>query len=202
MIEQQIIAYGVKDKRVIEAVSSIDRAYFVPENLQELAYGDSPLPIGHGQRISQPFIVAFMTEAARIEPWSKILEIGTGSGYQAAILSKLCDEVYSIEVVKPLGEHAAKLLKQLGYNNICVRIGDGYQGWREVAPFDAIIVTAAPEEIPQQLIEQLKDGGRLIIPVGVLSQELMRITRTKQGIKKENLLPVRFVPMVKGKDIW
>lgn len=197
MIQNQIELRGIEDKRVIKAIKTVDRALFVPDDLHNLAYEDSPLPIGYNQTISQPFIVAFMTEAAKLKQGAKVLEIGTGSGYQAAILSKLCNEVYSVEIVRPLGEEAARKLKSLNYHNVHVRIGDGYQGWKEAAPFDAIIVTAAPEELPQTLIDQLKEGGRLIIPVGTGSQELMRITKTKTGIKKENLLPVRFVPMIK-----
>ncbi len=201
MLQDQIIARGIKDKRVLEAVSSISRELFVPPELQELAYQDSPLPIGYGQTISQPFIVAFMTEAAQLEPNSKVLEIGTGSGYQAAILSKICNEVFTIEVVKPLGEEIKKKFKDLGYHNIHVRIGDGYQGWLEEAPFDAIIVTAAPESIPHTLIGQLKEGGRLIIPVGIPgSQELLRTTCSPQGTIIETLMPVRFVPMVRNNE--
>ena len=160
---------------------------------------DSKFEMQFKQTISQPFIVASMTESAQLDQNSRVLEIGTGCGYQTAILSNLCDEVYSIELLKPLGEDAAMRLKKLGYKNIHLRIGDGYKGWSEAAPFDAIIVTASPEEVPQALIEQLKEGGRLIIPLGdSFSQELLRITRIKEGIKKESLLPVRFVPMVKA----
>jgi protein-L-isoaspartate(D-aspartate) O-methyltransferase len=197
MVKEQIIARGIKDKRVINAMEHVDRSLFIPEALQELAYEDSPLPIGYGQTISQPFIVAFMVEAAKIEPEFKVLEIGTGSGYQAAVLSNLCHEVYSIELIRSFGQHASKLLKQLGYKNVHVKIGDGYKGWQEVAPFDAIIVTAAPQEIPELLVKQLKYDAKLIIPVGIDIQELMRITREKNGIKKEKLIPVKFVPMIK-----
>jgi protein-L-isoaspartate(D-aspartate) O-methyltransferase len=185
---------------VLEAFRSVDRALFVPDSLKSLAYEDSPLSIGYGQTISQPFIVAFMTEAAMLNPRSKVLEIGTGSGYQAAILSKLCAEVYSIEMVEPLLQNSKKLLKDLGYNNVHAELGDGYKGWKEAAPFDAIIVTAAPKEIPQTLIEQLKIGGRMIIPIGDFNQRLTRIIRTKEGIEEENLISVRFVPMVKDKQ--
>ncbi|WPY01863.1 S-adenosylmethionine-dependent methyltransferase (plasmid) [Candidatus Trichorickettsia mobilis] len=197
MIKEQIISRGIQDSWVIKAVSEVPRELFVPNELKSLAYEDSPLPIGYKQTISQPFIVAFMTESAGLDQNSRVLEIGTGCGYQAAILSKLCKEVYSIEVLKPLGEEAAIRLKKLGYKNIHLRIGDGYKGWPENSPFDAIIVTAAPEDVPQALIDQLKEGGRLIIPVGTFVQELIRITRIKDKIKKENLMPVRFVPMVK-----
>ncbi len=196
MIEKQIIERGIKDKRILEAMSSVPRELFVPKDLQQRAYEDSPLPIGYGQTISQPFIVAFMTEAAMLEPNAKVLEIGTGCGYQAAILSKLCKKVYTIEVIKPLGKEAKRRLKALNYNNVYVLIGDGYEGYTNAAPFDAIIVTAAPQNIPQALINQLKNGGRMIIPVGTLNQELIRISKINGAIKKENLLPVRFVPMI------
>jgi protein-L-isoaspartate(D-aspartate) O-methyltransferase len=197
MIEEQIISRNITDKKVLKAMLSVDRTEFVPKELQPSAWNDSPLPIGYGQTISQPYIVAFMTEAAKLDTSSKVLEIGTGSGYQAAILAEMCKDVYTIEVVKELGDWAEKHLAKLGYSNIHVRVGDGYKGWPEQAPFDAIIVTAAPEELPITLVEQLREGGRLIIPVGKMSQELLCITRTGQDIKKESLLPVRFVPMIK-----
>lgn len=198
MIENQLKARGIRNQKVLEIMQKTPRHLFVPENIRKSAYEDRPLSIGYGQTISQPFIVAFMTEAASIEPNFKILEIGTGSGYQAAILSQLCKEVYTIELVAELGEFAKKQFTELGYTNIHTRIGDGYSGWPEAAPFDVIIVTAAPEELPQTLTEQLREGGTLIIPIGgTFSQELTRITRTKQGLEKEKLLPVRFVPMVK-----
>jgi protein-L-isoaspartate(D-aspartate) O-methyltransferase len=197
MVQEQIISRGIQDSRVIKAISEVPRELFVPNELKSSAYEDSPLPIGYKQTISQPFIVAYMTESAQLDQTSRVLEIGTGCGYQAAILSKLCKEVYSIEVLKPLGEEAAVRLNKLGYKNIHLRIGDGYKGWPENSPFDAIIVTAAPEKVPQILINQLKEGGRLIIPIGMFVQELIRITRIKDKIKKENLMPVRFVPMVK-----
>jgi protein-L-isoaspartate(D-aspartate) O-methyltransferase len=199
MVSAQIEAEGVRDARVLAAMRKIPRHLFVPRELASNAYGDHPLPIGHGQTISQPFIVAFMTEAAQLTPQSKVLEIGTGSGYQAAVLGELAGQVYTIEIVEPLAKQSAKLLKELGYKNIFVRHGDGYKGWPDQAPFDAIIVTAAPEEIPPALIEQLKVGGRMLIPVGSLEQGqgLFRITKTEQGIKKEQFYPVRFVPMVK-----
>lgn len=198
MVKEQIISRGIQDPRIIKAVSEVHRELFVPNELKNRAYEDSPLPIGYKQTISQPFIVAFMTESAQLDQNSRVLEIGTGCGYQAAILSKLCKEVYSIEVLKPLGEEAAVRLKNLGYKNIHLHIGDGYKGWPEYSPYDAIIVTAAPEEVPQILINQLKEGGRLIIPIGTFVQELVRITRIKDEIKKEKLMPVRFVHMVKN----
>ncbi len=197
MVQEQIIARGIKDNKVIEAMLVVLREEFVPLEFKSLSYQDFPLSIGHGQTISQPYIVAFMTEAAKLTSDSKVLEIGTGSGYQAAILAHICKEVYSIELVEPLGNRAKNKLQELGYSNAQVRIGDGYKGWPEQAPFDAIIVTAAPEIVPNILINQLKEGGRLIIPVGKSTQELVRITKTKTGTKKERLIPVRFVPMVK-----
>jgi protein-L-isoaspartate(D-aspartate) O-methyltransferase len=200
MIQDQIMVRGIVNEKVLEAMSLADRKEFVSRELQKSAYNDSPLPIGYNQTISQPYIVAFMTEAAQLDKASRVLEIGTGSGYQAAILAELCKEVYTIEVVKSLGQSAKKKLEELGYKNIHVRIGDGYKGWSEEAPFDAIIVTAAPEEIPAILVKQLNERGRLIIPVGKFNQELMRITREKDGIKTEKLMPVRFVPMVKKRN--
>ena len=163
--------------------------------MQPYAYADTPLPIGHGQTISQPYIVAFMSEALELKGGERVLEIGTGSGYQAAVLAELAREVYSIEIVEPLGREAEKRLRELGYSNIKLRVGDGYRGWPEAAPFDAIMVTAAPDHVPPALIEQLAEGGRLVLPVGSFFQELVRIRRTKDGTKQESLLPVRFVPM-------
>jgi protein-L-isoaspartate(D-aspartate) O-methyltransferase len=173
----------------------VPRHEFVPEHLRPLAYSDSPLPIGEDQTISQPYIVAFMTEALKLKPHDKVLEIGTGSGYQAAVLAEIADSVFTIEIIESLGKSADVRLKRLGYQNVVVRIGDGYQGWVEEAPFDAIMVTAAPDQVPQPLIDQLKVGGRLVIPVGVEEQELVRITKTNEGVTRENLLPVMFVPM-------
>jgi len=200
MIQDQIMVRGIVNEKVLEAMSLVDRKEFVSQELHKSAYNDSPLPIGYNQTISQPYIVAFMTDAAQLDKTSRVLEIGTGSGYQTAILAELCKEVYTIEVVKPLGQAAKKKLGELEYKNIHIRIGDGYKGWPEKAPFDAIIVTAAPEEIPSILIEQLNEGGKLIIPVGKFNQELMRITRIKDGIKTEKLMPVRFVPMIKKRN--
>ena len=165
------------------------------------AYGDGPLPIGHDQTISQPYIVAFMTEALGPEPGDRVLEIGTGSGYQAAVLSGLVAEVYSIELVEPLARRAQDDLQRLGYRNVKVRAGDGYLGWPEAAPFDVIIVTCAPEQVPEALVKQLKVGGRMIVPVGSQwgAQELYLLRKSAQGLEKQAVLPVRFVPMVKGK---
>jgi protein-L-isoaspartate(D-aspartate) O-methyltransferase len=196
MVREQIESRGVKDGRVLEALRKVQRHLFVPAPWQNSAYDDRPLPIGHGQTISQPYIVAYMTEAVKINPGDRVLEIGTGSGYQAAVLGELAQEVYSIEIVKPLAESARLLLEKMGYKNIKVRWGDGYQGWKEQAPFDAIIVTAAPSEIPGELVKQLKTGGRMVVPMGGFFQELYLITKTESGIKKETLLPVRFVPMI------
>ena len=199
MVEDQIIKRGVEDPRVLDVMKVVERHKFVPEKYSESAYKDGPLPIGHGQTISQPFIVAFMTENLKLEPSHKVLEIGTGSGYQAAVLSELCDHVYTIEIVDELANESAERLGRLGFNNITVRSGDGYKGWPEEAPFDRIMVTAAPEEIPELLTEQLAEGGVMVIPVGIQYeiQYLWVITKEVGGqIKKEKILPVRFVPMV------
>jgi len=174
---------------------SVPRHEFVPSNLQAAAYSDRPLPIGDGQTISQPYIVAAMTELARIEPGSRVLEVGTGSGYQAAVLHEVAGAVHSIEIVEPLAKRASETLERLGYDSAQVRYGDGYRGWPEAAPFDAIIVTAAPTEVPQPLLEQLNEGGRLVIPVGNWDQQLEVHTRTPDGIRVERVFAVRFVPM-------
>jgi|YNPNPStandDraft_1061719.scaffolds.fasta_scaffold22738_2 protein-L-isoaspartate(D-aspartate) O-methyltransferase len=200
MVRKQIQGRGVKDARVLWAMRTVPRHLFVPEKYSKEAYADRPLPIGHDQTISQPYIVAYMTEALGLKGDERVLEIGTGSGYQAAVLSVLVHEVYSIEILEPLAREAARRLKELGYNNVEVRCGDGYLGWPEKAPFDAIVVTAAPPEIPQELVRQLKVGGKMVLPVGVGSQDLIRLTKTEGGLQKESLLPVRFVPMVPGKD--
>ncbi len=173
----------------------IPRHRFVPESLSAHAYDDRPLPIGHDQTISQPYIVAFMTEALELGGDEKVLEIGTGSGYQAAILGQVARQVFTIEIVDPLAKSAGKLLAEMGYENIHVRSGDGYRGWPEQAPFDAIMVTAAPDHVPKPLVDQLRVGGRMILPVGDFSQELMLIRKTKNGIIKRSVLGVRFVPM-------
>jgi protein-L-isoaspartate(D-aspartate) O-methyltransferase len=196
MVKTQVEARGVHDLRVLKALLEVPRHLFVTEAMQHLAYEDLTLSIGYGQTISQPYIVGFMSEAARLKPTDTVLEIGTGCGYQAAVLSRLCQEVYTIEILEPLATQAQKVIKELGYSNIHSRIGDGYEGWPEAAPFDAIIATAAPEKIPPTLLTQLKVGGRLIMPVGPLDdQSLLRLTRTETGIEEEYLLPVRFVPM-------
>lgn len=197
MIEEQILSRGVKDPEVISAMQKVERHLFVPLLFRRFAYSDGPLSIGHDQTISQPYIVAFMTEALRLEQDDIVLEIGTGSGYQAAILAQIAKQVYTIEIIKPLADEARERLKTLGYKNIEVKHGDGYLGWPEYAPFDKIIVTAAPDEIPMELVKQLKVGGKMVIPIGSFFQELYLITKTKDGFTKKALLPVRFVPMVK-----
>ena len=200
MVEDQIKGRGIKDLSVLKAVSTVKRELFVPEKYRDLAYSDRPLPIGHNQTISQPYIVAYMTEQLQVQKSQKILEIGTGSGYQAAILAELANHIFTIEIIPELAEGAEKVLNKTGYDNITVRTGDGYKGWPDQAPFDRIMVTAAPEEIPKKLVQQLANDGRMIIPVGanLFMQYLWLIKRGKNGkITKEKILPVRFVPMVK-----
>lgn len=200
MVVRQIEGRGVDDARVLQALRDVKRHLFVPPGEVGLSYEDHPLSIGHGQTISQPYIVALMTEAIEPQPTDRVLEIGTGSGYQAAVLSTLVKEVYSIEIVEPLGLAAQERLKKLGYDNVTVRIGDGYKGWPEKAPFDAIVVTAAPPEIPEALVDQLAEGGSMVLPVGTAFQELMLIEKKKGGeVTKRVITTVRFVPMVKGK---
>jgi protein-L-isoaspartate(D-aspartate) O-methyltransferase len=195
MVKRQIIARGIKDPLVLKAMNKVERHHFVLPGDERHAYDDGPLAIGEGQTISQPYIVAIMTELGHIGADSKVLEIGTGSGYQAAILGEIAKEVYTIEIIESLGQRAKDLLEKQNYKNIHVRIGDGYKGWPEFAPFDAIIVTAAPDHIPQPLVDQLKPGGRMVIPVGEFYQELEVITKTSSGIDREKIIPVRFVPM-------
>ena len=198
MVEEQIERRGVEDPRVLGAMRQVERHRFVPDDAVAYAYDDSPLRIGHGQTISQPYIVALMTELLEPQPDDRVLEIGTGSGYQAAVLSLLVAEVYSIEIVEPLGESARAHLDSLGYDNVQVRIGDGYQGWPEHAPFDKIIVTAAPDHVPPALLEQLAEGGRMVLPVGDAYQHLVLLTRTDGVIEERRITAVRFVPMVRG----
>lgn len=201
MVEQQIEQRGIANPRVLEALRAVERHRFVPEGAEADAYEDYPLAIGFGQTISQPYIVALMTESIDPRPTDRVLEIGTGSGYQAAVLSLLVKDVYTIEIVRPLGEAAADLLESLGHDNVHVRIGDGYKGWPEAAPFDAIVVTAAPPEIPQALVDQLAEGGRMVIPVGTSYQELLMVEKKKGKVSKRVITVVRFVPMVKeGKE--
>jgi len=195
MVRTQIEPRGVKNKLVLDAMRTVPRHRFVPASLEDRAYSDGPLPIGEGQTISQPYIVALMTELLGLKSGDKVLEIGTGSGYQAAVLGEIVEEVYTIEIICSLAETAEKRLKEMGYENITVECADGYQGWKEHAPFDGVIVTAAPDHIPQPLVDQLKVGAKLVIPVGDVFQELMVITKTETGIKKMNAIPVRFVPM-------
>lgn len=195
MVEEQLVPRGISDARVLAAMAKVPRHMFVPASMRPLAYLDSPLPIGLDQTISQPYIVAAMTEQTGLGERARVLEIGTGSGYQTAILAEIAAEVYSIEIVEPLARQAEAVLGQLGYQNVHLRIGDGYQGWPEAAPFDAVLVAAAPPAIPAPLIEQLAVGGRLIIPVGSHTQELRVITKTARGVTSERLFEVRFVPM-------
>jgi len=200
MVNTQIAGQGIKDRAVISAMRTVERHLFVPRALLSKAYVDGPLPIGYGQTISQPFIVAFMTELLKIKPGSKVLEIGTGSGYQAAVLACIASEVYSVELIPALGHAAQERLRMLGFNTVQVKIGDGYHGWEAYAPYDAIIVTAAAEYIPPPLIRQLKDGGRMVIPVGspFMVQTLMLVEKEGSTVYTRNVLPVRFVPLRRG----
>lgn len=200
MVREQIIRRGISNNQVIDVMQNTPRHRFVPDGVADYAYQDNALPIGKGQTISQPYIVAFMTETLDVDSTYKVLEIGTGSGYQAAVLSPLVKHVYTIEIVKMLAQRADSTLKALSYNNVTVRWGDGYKGWPEEAPFDRIIGTAAPPEIPKALIDQLKPGGKMVLPVGTNWQEIVVLTKSKSGkIQKKNVLPVRFVPMVHSK---
>jgi protein-L-isoaspartate(D-aspartate) O-methyltransferase len=198
MVDLQLNAPGrdIRSPAVLAAMATVPRHEFVPAAMQSAAYGDYPLPIGYGQTISQPYIVAFMTERLELKPTERVLEIGTGSGYQAAVLAHLVAEVYSIEIIEALAHQAASTLTRLGYQNVQIKVGDGFQGWPEHAPFDAIIVTCAPERVPQPLVDQLKEGGRMIIPVGELRDQSLYFLEKRNGtIKKRAVLPVRFVPM-------
>ena len=196
MVDEQLRARGIVNARVLDAMSRVPRHLFVPEAQRDDAYADSPLPIGYAQTISQPFIVGFMTQALDVRPTDRVLEIGTGSGYQAAVLSVLAGRVYTIEIVPELAVRARETLQRLDYRNVEVRTGNGYLGWPEHAPYDRIMVTAAPEEVPPALVEQLKVGGLMAIPVGSGMQELRILRRTTQGMERVTTLPVRFVPMV------
>jgi protein-L-isoaspartate(D-aspartate) O-methyltransferase len=196
MVETQIVNRGVRDARVLAAMKQVPRHLFVDAKERAQAYGDHPLPIAGNQTISQPYIVALMTELADLTPGEKVLEIGTGSGYQSAVLSRLAKEVFSIEIVPELARESAARLRELGYGNVTVREGDGYRGWPEHAPFDAILVTAAPDRIPPALLDQLAPGGRMVIPVGSFFQELKVLSKDSNGkITEKDILPVRFVPM-------
>ena len=195
MVDDQIAARGITDTAVLAAMREVPRHRFIPGDQAANAYEDHPLPIGYDQTISQPYIVAYMTQALGLAPSDRVLEIGTGSGYQAAVLGEIVREVYTIEIVPELAASAAKILRELGYENVFVRQGDGYRGWPETAPFYAIIVTAAPRSIPQPLIDQLALDGRMVVPVGDWYQELIIVTKTAEGIVEQKTIPVRFVPM-------
>jgi protein-L-isoaspartate(D-aspartate) O-methyltransferase len=198
MVQEQLMARGIHEERVLAAMAKVPREEFIPADQRAESYSDGPLPIGYDQTISQPYIVAFMTEQLRPQSHDRILEIGTGSGYQAAVLAELVADVYSIEIVAPLARTADATLQRLGYQNVHLKVGDGYQGWSDYAPFDGIIVTCAPQHVPQPLTDQLKEGGRMIIPVGnYLAQELYLLEKTNGGLRQNAVLPVRFVPMAR-----
>ncbi|MBN2319132.1 MAG: protein-L-isoaspartate(D-aspartate) O-methyltransferase [Acidobacteria bacterium] len=195
MVNVQLRGRDIRDTRVLEAMGKVPRHEFVPADLKSFAYNDGALPLKMGQTISQPYIVAYMTQLLELEGTERVLEIGTGSGYQAAVLAEIVPEVYTIEILPDLGEQAAMVLKRLGYENIRFHIGDGYAGWPEHAPFDRIIVTAAPRKIPQPLIDQLKEGGLIVCPVGRPDQDLIVLEKGKDGVTRRSTIPVRFVPM-------
>jgi protein-L-isoaspartate(D-aspartate) O-methyltransferase len=198
MVAEQLRARGIADERVLAAMARVPRHLFVPPEHREDAYKDHPVPIGYGQTISQPYIVAFMSEALRLEPHHRVLEIGTGCGYQTAVLAELAAEIYSIEVVEPLAARARATLDELGYRNVYTRVGDGYAGWPQHAPFDRVIGAAAAEDVPPALVAQLAEGGILVLPVGVFNQELQVLRRDGDRLETLDTLPVRFVPMVRG----
>ena len=202
MVERQLRGRDIYQKATLDAMLKVPRHAFVPEEMKPYAYSDRPLPIGEGQTISQPYIVAYMTQAARLKKSDRVLEVGTGSGYQAAVLAEIVDSVYTIEIVEVLGKRARNQLKKLGYKNVEVRIGDGYHGWKEKAPFDAIIVTAGAETIPDPLVEQLADGGKMLIPVGPHRgiRQLVLLEKKAGKIKRRNLMAVRFVPFVRKEE--
>jgi protein-L-isoaspartate(D-aspartate) O-methyltransferase len=196
MVERQLVTRGINDQRVLAAMAKVPREEFVTPDSRAASYEDGPLPIGYAQTISQPYMVAFMTEQLRLKPSDRVLEVGTGSGYQAAILAELVSEIYSIEIVEPLAKNAEATLQRLGYKNVHLKVGDGYKGWPETAPFDAIIVTCAPDKVPQPLVDQLKDDGRMVIPVGDrFAQQLYLLEKKNGQLKQSATLPVRFVPM-------
>ncbi len=201
MVDRQIAGRDVRDTRVLDAMRRVERERFVPPDQENFAYDDSPLPIGEGQTISQPYIVGYMTEQLQLSPNTRVLEIGTGSGYQTAVLAELVAEVYTIEIVRSLADRAKRTLDALGYRNVNVRTGDGYRGWPERAPFDRIIVTAAPDHVPQPLIDQLAVGGRMVIPVGDFYQQMTIITKTPDGVTEQRTMDVVFVPMT-GEARW
>lgn len=196
MVQQQLIPRGIQEARVLAAMAKVPREEFVPPDMRGACYSDGPLPIGYDQTISQPYIVAFMTEQLWLQPADRVLEVGTGSGYQAAILAELVAEVYTIEIVEPLGKTAESTLQRLGYENVHVKIGDGYKGWPERAPFDAVIVTCAPDHVPQPLVDQMKESGRMMIPVGErFAQQLYLLEKKNGRVRQSAVLSVRFVPM-------
>jgi protein-L-isoaspartate(D-aspartate) O-methyltransferase len=202
MVEQQLAGRGITDERVLQVMREVPRHQFVPEDLWDMAYRDTPLPIGYSQTISQPYIVAYMTQMLQLTPDDRVLEVGTGSGYQVAILSRLAEQVYTIERVEELAIRAEQVVKELGYDNITFRVGDGGYGWPEAAPFDAIIITAAAPEVPQPLVDQLAGGAPLLAPIGPTGyQELIRLTQQGERTQVENLVPVAFVPLV-GEHGW
>ncbi|HEX2164983.1 MAG TPA: protein-L-isoaspartate(D-aspartate) O-methyltransferase [Thermoanaerobaculia bacterium] len=195
MVAEQVAGRGIDDARVLAAMAEVPRHLFAPEADLATAYADRPLPIGHGQTVSQPYVVALMTSLADLDPGDRVLEIGTGSGYHTAVLSRVAGRVFSIEIIEPMARDAARRLARLGYANVELRVGDGYQGWAEEAPFDAIVLTAAPPKIPQPLIDQLKIGGRMVVPVGGTIQDLQVLTRTPEGLEKRTVIPVILQPM-------
>lgn len=198
MVQRQLIPRGINDPRVLAAMAKVPREEFVAPESRTASYEDGPLPIGYDQTISQPYVVAFMTEQLRPQPGDRVLEVGTGSGYQAAILAELVSDVYSIEIVEPLAKNAENTLQRLGYKNVHVKVGDGYKGWPESGPFDAIIVTCAPDKVPQPLVDQLKEDGRMVIPVGDrFAQQLYLLEKKNGQLKQSATLPVRFVPMAR-----
>jgi protein-L-isoaspartate(D-aspartate) O-methyltransferase len=202
MVERQLAGRGITDERVLDAMREVPRHRFVPEDMWDMAYRDTPLPIGHGQTISQPYIVAYMTQMLHLTPADRVLEVGTGSGYQVAILSRLANQVYTIERVEELARCAEQVTRELGYDNVMFHVGDGGYGWPQAAPFDAIIVTAAAPEVPQPLVAQLADGAPLVAPIGPAGhQELVRLTKQGERTKLEHLVPVAFVPLV-GEHGW
>lgn len=195
MVTSQIQVRGIKDKRVLDAMLKVERHKFVPSDYERLAYGDFPLPIGEEQTISQPYIVALMTEELELKVTDRVFEVGTGSGYQAAVLSLLVDEVFTVEIIETLADSATRRLERLGFGNVHVRCGDGFLGWPEAAPFDAIIITCAPPKLPQPLVDQLAEGGRLIVPLGQDYQILTLYKKVAGSLQKEEIIPVIFVPM-------
>ncbi|MCX7956284.1 MAG: protein-L-isoaspartate(D-aspartate) O-methyltransferase [Endomicrobia bacterium] len=200
MVENQLKSRGITDKKVLNAMLKIERHKFIPKEYQDFAYIDEPLPIGYNQTISQPYIVALMTQLLELKGEERVLEIGTGSGYQAAVLAEIVKEVYTIEIIPQLASRAERTLKELGYTNFFIKVGNGYLGWPEYAPFDRIIVTCAPDHIPQPLIDQLKDEGKIVIPVGDIYQELVVVEKHSNKISKRSIIPVRFVPMIKKEN--